>query len=432
MRRFAAMLLCIVMTAALAACGEGPGGSLPAPVAPELSPSPSPEAAPEPTPEPTPEPSVVTLTLAGDIVMHTPLNSEVLQADGSYDYALLFEDVAHYVSGADYALCCIETVFTGEPPWTGYPLFSSPDDLAYSLKEVGFDLINTASNHAVDGFKPGIDRTLDVLDDAGLDHVGTYRTEAERERNNGILVREINGVSIAFLNYTYGTNGIPIDGYEYAVNVFNHDYMTTLVDVNYDMLDADMAAARALETDIIAVSVHWGAEYLTSANVYQQRLADYFFEQGADLVIGGHPHVPEPIELREIDNGDGTTRTGFLCYCLGNLLSCQNKPNTDLTCMVRLELTKDPETGETEITGFEYVPMIMLYLPDYGIYSAPEGWQRRLWDIRAAIADYEAGDDRGVITPYLYNCLVQALDDCVRIFGNPALPGEANESESVL
>ena len=201
MRRFAAMLLCIVMTAALAACGEGPGGSLPTPVAPELSPSPSPEAAPEPTPEPTPEPSVVTLTLAGDIVMHTPLNAEVLQADGSYDYALLFEDVAHYVSGADYALCCIETVFTGEPPWTGYPLFSSPDDLAYSLKEVGFDLINTASNHAVDGFKPGIDRTLDVLDDAGLNHVGTYRTEAERERNNGILVREINGASIRGISF---------------------------------------------------------------------------------------------------------------------------------------------------------------------------------------------------------------------------------------
>ncbi len=412
--------MCALLT--LAACGA-PAAELPEPVAASAAPAPTPTPAPEPTPEP--EPQTVTLTLAGDLVMHTPLNSEALQPDGSYDYAPIFEDVAHYVSEADYALCCLEAAMTGEPPWTGYPMFHVPDDLAYSLRDVGFDLINMASNHAVDGFKPGIDHTLDVLDAAGLDHVGTYRTEAEREENNGIVVKEINGVSIAFLNFTYGTNGIPIDGFEYAVNVYNHDYMTTLVDVNYDMLDADMAAARALGTDIIAVSVHWGAEYMTSANVYQSELADYFFEQGADLVIGGHPHVPQPMELREIDNGDGTTRTGFLCYCLGNLLSCQTRPNTNLSAMVQLELTKDPLSGETEITGCEYIPMLMVNLPNYGISSSPEGWQRRLWDIRAAIADYESGDNRGVITPYFYNCLVQALADCESIFGTLEMPEES-------
>ena len=207
--------------------------------------------------------------------------------------------------------------------------------------------------------------------------------------------------------------------------------MTTLVDVNYDMLDADMAAARALGTDIIAVSVHWGAEYLTAANSYQRELADYFFEQGADLVIGGHPHVPEPIEIREIDNGDGTTRTGFLCYCLGNLLSCQTRQYTDLSAMVQLELTKDPYTGETEITSCRYVPMIMINLPNYGISSSAAGWSRRLWDIRAAMADYENGDTRGgIITPYMYSSLQQALSDCERIFGNPTLPGAADESET--
>ena len=373
---------------------------------------------------------MVKLTLAGDLVMHSQLNSEVLQPDGSYDYSLLFEDVEHYVSEADYALCCLEASMTGTPPWTGYPMFTVPDDLAYSLKDVGFDLINMASNHSMDGWKAGIDRTLDVLDEAGLDHVGTYRTQAERDENNGILVKEINGVSFAFLDYTYGTNGIPVDGFEYAVNIYNHDYMTTLVDVNYDMLDADMAAARALGTDIIAVSVHWGAEYLTAANGYQRDLADYFFEQGADLVIGGHPHVPEPIEIREIENPDGTTRTGFLCYCLGNLLSCQTRQYTDLSAMVQLELTKDPVTGETELTGCEYVPMIMINLANYGVSASQAGWQRRLWDIRAAIADYESGDDRGgIITPYMYATLQQALADCERIFGNVTLPTDESETQ---
>lgn len=139
--------------------------------------------------------------------------------------------------------------------------------------------------------------------------------------------------------------------------------------------------------------------------------------------------MPEPIEIRKIDNGDGTTRTGFLCYCLGNLLSCQTRQYTDLSAMVQLELTKDPETGETTITSCEYIPMIMIYLPDYGISSSEAGWSRRLWDIRAAIADYENGDTRdGIITPYMYAKLQQALADCERFFGNPQLPTDESEA----
>ena len=426
MKRVLALCLCAALLLSLAACGSAPEVTLPAPegeaeAAPTTEPTPTPTPTPEPTPEPTP--SVVKLTLAGDLVMHTPLHDEALQPDGSYDYAPIFEDVAHYVEEADYALCCFEGAFTGDGKWTGYPLFHVPDDLAYSLKEVGFDLINMASNHAMDAWHEGIIRTLDVLDDAGLDHVGAYRTQEERDEDNGIVVKEINGVSIAFLNFTYGTNGIPVDDTPYGLNVYTTDYMTYCSKVDYDMLDADMAAARALETDIIAVSVHWGGEYVTGATQYQRDLADYFFAQGADLVIGGHPHVPEPMELRTVTDEDGNERTGFLCYCLGNLLSCQTRRYTDLTCMVQLELTKDPATGETEISSCEYIPMIMLNIGDFGISRQTAGWGRRLWDIRAAIADYESGDDRGgIITPYMYSTLQTALEDCESIFGYLEMP----------
>ena len=422
MKRAAALLLSLALIVFAASCGVSPELTLPEPELPELS---APPSTPAPTPEPAPEPDTVTLTLAGDLVMHTQLNAEALNSDGSYDYTRLFEDVEHYVADADYALCCLESSLTGGTP-TGYPLFTSPDDLAYSLKEMGFDLINTASNHSMDGFQSGLIRTLDVLDAAGLDHVGTYRSQAERDENNGILVKEINGISIAFLDYTYGTNGIPIYNFPYAVNVYNYDYMTNLVSPNYDMLEADMAAARALDTDIIAVSVHWGAEYMTTPNVYQERVADFLFEQGADLVIGGHPHVPQPMELREIDNGDGTTRTGFICYCLGNLLSAMRSDYTYLTAMVQLELTKDPDTGETAITDCSYVPMMMVNLADYGVPASVAGWQRRLLDIRAAIADYESGDDRGgVITQALYANFQKGLADCERIFGDLTFPTKA-------
>lgn len=424
MKRVLTLCLCAALLLSLAACGSAPEVTLPAPEG-EAEAAPTTEPTPTPTPEPTPEPtpSVVKLTLAGDLVMHTPLHDEALQPDGSYDYAPIFEDVAHYVEEADYALCCFEGAFTGDGTWTGYPLFHVPDDLAYSLKEVGFDLINMASNHAMDAWHEGIIRTLDVLDDAGLDHVGAYRTQEERDEDNGIVVKEINGVSIAFLNFTYGTNGIPVDDTPYCLNVYTTDYMTYCSKVDYDMLDADMAAARALETDIIAVSVHWGGEYVTGATQYQRDLADYFFAQGADLVIGGHPHVPEPMELRTVTDEDGNERTGFLCYCLGNLLSCQTRRYTDLTCMVQLELTKDPATGETEISSCEYIPMIMLNIGDFGISRQTAGWGRRLWDIRAAIADYESGDDRGgIITPYMYSTLQTALEDCESIFGYLEMP----------
>ena len=424
-RTFAA-LLCAAMLLGLSACGEAaPELTLPAPETAE-TPEPTPVQTPQPTPEPTPEPtpSVVKLTLAGDLVMHTPLHDEALQADGSYDYTPIFEDVAHYIEDADYSMCTLEAALIGdEGPWKGYPLFHSPDDLAYSLKDLGFDLINYASNHAMDAWHDGIIRTLDVLDDAGLEHNGAYRTPEERAENNGILVKEINGISFAFLDYTYGTNGFPVDDVSWGLNVYTTDYMTWCSKVDYEMLDADMAAARALDTDIIAVVVHWGGEYVTGATQYQTSLADYFFEQGADLVIGGHPHVPAPMELRTIENEDGTTRTGFVCYCLGNLISCQTRPYTDLSAMVQMEITKDAETGEAYISSAEYIPMLMLNITDYGMSKQTAGWGRRLWDIREAIADYEAGDTRGgVITPYMYQCLQDALADCERIFGTLEMP----------
>ncbi|HIS66061.1 MAG TPA: CapA family protein [Candidatus Scatomorpha merdipullorum] len=413
MKRAGALLLCISLIFALASCGEAPTAALPGPVAPSA-------AAAAPAPTPTPEPLTVTLTLAGDLVMHEGLNTEARLPDGSYDYTRFFADVEPYISRSDYSLCCLESALTGGKIQS-YPLFTSPDELAVSLRDVGFDLINTASNHALDGHQSGLIRTLDVLDSVGLDHVGTYRTQAEYDENNGILLREINGVSFAFLDYSYGTNGIPIYNFPYAVNLFNTSYMSNYVSPDYDKLAADMAAARALGTDIIAVSIHWGAEYQTEPSANQERVADFLFEQGADLVIGGHPHVPQPMELREVPNGDGTTRTGFLCYCLGNLLSTMKSDYTYLTAMVRLEITKQPATGETVISGCSYVPIMMVNLANY---DCPDpGWQRQLWDIPAAIADYESGDDRGgIITPKLYDDLCRALADCERIFGPLAPP----------
>ncbi len=356
----------------------------------------------------------MTLAYCGDLVAHSGLNSEA-QNGSDYDYTTLMGGAAGYVNAADFAVCCLETTFPDTTDYTGYPMFKSPKGLATSLKNLGFDLISTASNHCMDSYQSGLNATLDVLDENGLDHVGTYRSQEERDANNGIVVKEINGISVAFLAFTYGTNGIPVTGFEYAANIFFNDYLTNLSDINYDMLDEDMAAARALGTDLIVVFMHWGNEYYTEPVAYQYELADYMFEQGADIILGGHTHVPEPMEVRTVTDIDGNEKTGYICYCLGNFVSCQNDRYTNLTAVVNISIEKNLDTGETYIKNVGYAPMFMVDLEDYGVYDA--GWRYKLWDLHAAINSYESGDNLGVINSTLYEALKQGLEDIHSIFG---------------
>ncbi|NCC67106.1 MAG: CapA family protein [Clostridia bacterium] len=402
-RFITAILLGAACIAILCGCGAKP----------ETSPEPdsTPEADVSPSPEPTP--ITATITVAGDIVVHQGMNDEAA-TDSGYDYTQIFEDVAPYIADSDLALCCLETTFPASQAVSGYPMFKSPGQLAYDLKSVGFDLIATASNHCMDSYQSGLIDTLDVLDDAGLDHVGTYRTQEERDANSGIVVEDLNGITIAFLDYTYGTNGMPLTGFEFAANVYNKDYLTTLTDINYDFVAADMAAAKALDTDFIAVIVHWGNEYITTRQTWQTTFADFLFEQGADFVLGGHPHVPEPMEIRTVTDENGNEKQGFLCYCLGNLMSCMNDRYTDLTAILQLTVEKDPVTGQAKLNSVGYVPVAMVDAWDNGISP---GWRYRLLDIHSAIDEYDSGDTRGYMSQTLYNNLTQGLDDMHSICG---------------
>lgn len=164
--------------------------------------------------------------------------------------------------------------------------------MARDLKALGFDLCLTANNHSLDKGFSGLSRTLDALDEAGLLHVGTSRTQEEHDHN--IQVADVGGVSVAFLGYTYGTNGIPVPKkHPYAINVFNTDYLTSLSKPDYGRLASDLEAAKALEPDLIAVMIHWGLEYKLQQNRHQEKLAD-FLENGADAILGAIPTCPSP------------------------------------------------------------------------------------------------------------------------------------------
>ena len=336
----------------------------------------------EPEPEPEPEPIVSHLMVAGDIMSHMPLTDDCYVAEtDSYDYSHVLQEAARQLQLADFAVANLETTLAGGPNYSGYPRFNSPDELAYNIKDAGFDLLCTTNNHTLDKGMDGIYRTLDVLDQAGIPHVGTYRSQEERDANSGIYVADVGGISVAFLAYTYGLNGHRLpDDQPFAANIFNTDYYTSVSDPDYDLLAADLA------------------------------------EHGADLVLGGHPHVLQPYDTITVTGEDGTERQGFVIYSLGNFISNQNFEDrkkdlaTKTTVILDLELTKDPD-GNTSLTDVRYTPYYMVHRN-----NRPVGERRHLVDVHQAIASYEAGTSE-LIDKNCYGQLQLALDLCHEVLG---------------
>lgn len=329
---------------------------------PTASPTPAPTPTPTPSPTPTPPPEFTTATLAvcGDVMSHSwQVDYAHDAATDTYDYLPMMAGARAYVEAADFAVANLETTLAGGPEYTGYPRFHSPDALAYNLKDMGFDLMLTANNHCLDTRVSGLRRTLDVLDEVGLAHVGTSRTQEEAEDN--IVVADVGGITVAFLGYTYGTNGISLPDEDfYAVNLFNTDYLTTISTPDTARLEADLAKARDKNADLICVMIHWGLEYHTTESVHQRRVADLLIANGADIILGGHSHVPQPVEIRTVTLEDGTERSAFVSYSLGNFISAQVDALTDTTAVLQLQLTRTNATGRTEVTGWDYQPMFML------------------------------------------------------------------------
>lgn len=347
---------------------------------------------------------------------HTPQTNDAYDAaTDSYSYLPCFQYVRPWIESADYAVANFETTLNG-PPYSGYPQFCAPDALAYGVQAIGFDLVTTANNHCMDKGYNGLVRTLDTLDAAGLKHVGTYRTQEEFDANKGVVVADVGGISVAFLGYTYGTNGIPVaQDKDFSLNRFNTDYQAECVTLDQEKLKNELAYAESLNADLIAVMIHWGIEYQTTQNDYQNQVADFLISNGADLILGSHSHVPQPMGTRTVTLDDGTTRSGFVCYSLGNFVSNQspatvNVNYTDTTAVLNLELTKNFETNETTVSNVSYVPLLVLNRGS-GVQD-----QYLILDVNAAMAEYQAGN-KALVTDAVYSKLEYALKGCHTILG---------------
>ena len=224
-----------------------------------------------------PVPDTLTLMFIGDVMSHSPQVDAARMEDGTYDYAPCYRFLAPYIASADICIANMEVPLAGSP-YTGYPQFSCPDAMMSQLFDVGVDVFLTANNHTCDKGAKGIRRTIHVMDSLGIPHVGTYLDSADFQQRNPLIV-EKNGFRIAVLNYTYGTNGIPAPN-PFIVNILDSVEIAR-----------DIARARDLKADYIVVMPHWGVEYERHQNKKQMGYANYMYECGADMVIGGHPHV---------------------------------------------------------------------------------------------------------------------------------------------
>lgn len=288
----------------------------------------------------------VTLLFMGDIMGHDEqIWSAEDRVNHTYNYDEVFSHIEPLISEADIAIANFEVTLAG-PPYKGYPQFSSPPAIAAACKKAGIDCLVTANNHAADRSVKGIEETIFRLDSLGIPHTGTFLNQASRDSLQPLILRK-NGISIALLNYTYGTNGIKVP-WPVIVNTLDKDMVTR-----------DIEKAQNLNPDFIILFLHWGTEYDTVPSKVQTDLARYFFSKGADLIIGSHPHVLQKMVWLKNDTLPGNKA---VVYSLGNFVTNQRKSKTDGGSMVRIELTREDNSMKITDAGYYltwvYTPIV--------------------------------------------------------------------------
>lgn len=270
------------------------------------------------------QPQEASIVFVGDAMQHQKQIDVARQSDGTYNYSGVFDNVADYISSADYAVVNLETPVAGGR-YSGYPMFNAPDNFVTALKDAGFDMALTANNHVLDRHDNGIRRTIACLDKNGFDHIGAYTNTSARQKSIP-FVKNINNFKVGFLNYTYGTNGLTI----------REDVVVDYIDK--EQIKLDIKATRDAGAEIIIVAIHWGVEYQLLPHPSQKELANFLVGQGVDMIIGGHPHVIQPMEVRD---NPITGKKSLVIYSLGNFISNMLTTDTRGGAMLSTRLIRD-------------------------------------------------------------------------------------------
>lgn len=314
--------------------------------------------------EPTPVPDTFATVLSiGDIMVHQP-QLEGAKTGDSYDFSDFFKETASYYKDADLTIGNLELTFGGKESgsYRGYPSFNTPDELADSIKESGIGMLMTANNHSYDTGFFGLKRTAQVLKEKGIEYTGTKMEETEPE----YLVKTVNDIKIGIVNFTYETTGddperkylnggaIAKDANGY-INTFSYQRLDTFYSQAQNVIDG----MKQDGAEFITFYMHWGEEYQLTANNWQKSIAQRLCNMGVDIIIGGHPHVVQPVELIHAEGSDHTT---VCIYSLGNavsnqrreLISSARKGHTEDGVMFSYTLKKS--NGEVTLQAVDVIP----------------------------------------------------------------------------
>lgn len=362
---------------------------------PTVAPPPAVETPPvEAVQPPAPPPPVRGRILAvGDLLMHLPL-VEISETQDGYDFTPMFKEVEPWIQGADLAIANLETTLTGPAyAYAGYPTFNTPPEFARDVKKIGFDAVVHANNHALDYGEYGVVQTSEALEKYGLPHTGTARTPEEAEK---ILVLEVvPGIKLALLNYTYGTNGIPLPQ-PWSVNLLDKERVA-----------ADVRRARQLpDVDLVAVAYHYGDEDTREPNQQQIEFNELAIQAGADMIFGDHVHATQRVEfLPKVKDEWGRVKNRAVFYGLGNFISRQVQMHQECGLIGLVDVIK--ENGEAEVESMAIIPTWRQNWMDGSIKRT------RVVVMEKAMADYKAGTDP-LITAEVYEHLQVAWDDTIR------------------
>ncbi|MBE6250202.1 MAG: CapA family protein [Bacteroidales bacterium] len=273
----------------------------------------------------------MTICVLGDMMMHTEQIDNAGRRDGEHNFDTYFKYIGGRIRSADLAIANMEFTLAGKP-YTGYPSFSAPDSFARHLADCGFDVFLTANNHILDKGCQAAERTLKQYRHLGVRYCGTALDEEDMRRTTPLIIRA-KGITVALINFTYGTN-LGADKHWPKVN-----YMGNRTLIRTALEKADSA-------DLTIVMPHWGNEYELQQSEEQKEMAQWLAENGADIIIGSHPHVAQPFEIISGKNVP-------VAYSLGNAVSNMSAPNTQVGLMTTITIVRHTD-GDIEVMPLEF------------------------------------------------------------------------------
>ena len=346
--------------------------------------------------EPTPKEITATVINTGDIILHSTVLDGAKTGDGNYDFSAFFTQATNYFKAADLATANLEVTLGGTESgaFSGYPAFNAPDSVLNAIKNSGLNFLTTANNHCYDTGLFGLKRTVQQLRAKNIDFIGTKESDADPT----YMIKDVNGVKIGMVAYTYenssGAGQKSING-----NIVKAEANSLINSFSYDRINAFYTEAQSVVKDMnqqgadaVVFYMHWGEEYQLNANTWQKTIAQKLCNIGVDVIVGGHPHVVQPIELIHSEDSQNTT---VCLYSMGNAISNQRKELMNPECttghtedgvLFEFTFTKYGD-GETALTAVDVIPTWV------NKYRGGSGYQYTMYPLESAAMAESYGFD---------------------------------------